>query len=161
MRPIRLLTITLASTIVLFSALSLVSYLIKADQARNDYYREQDEERGGVTFYGPYCYPDRHPQFLLTVAAINFFMLAGLCFARTALLTVLLPIPSLAAFAYWFMSTQEMLAVNETKPELVTLDRYLYSASALDVGVLSLLLVILLLGCVQLMRRRREFESLP
>ena len=68
-----LLIVGLATFLCSISA--FVIYQAKANYERDEYYRKQkeNEAQGKPVFAGPYCFPDRHPDFLLKIIFFSNF----------------------------------------------------------------------------------------
>ena len=149
-----------------FSLWSCVTYSTRETAKREAYFQEQEKtmSEGGITFAGPYCFPDNHPQFLLLnslLLAINLIVFyvahrSGWHFVSSAI--------TLSVFLYWCYWTQNAIAINETSPPEL-LERLFYGANEFDIVVLALISTsvlftgrILLSGVV---RGRKDKVRLP
>lgn len=137
-----LLIVALAALI--FSIVGSASYVKKDSDERAEYYRIQAEKSANneMTFSGPYCYPDKHPQFLFSIILLLGLTFCSLCFAKKYLLSSSLTFASVLMFVYWFSNTQKLLSNNES-PTIKGLDRLFYKAGDFDIVVCSLVSILL------------------
>ena len=121
-----------------------LAYLIKDQQERDAYYQQQteNEAQGKVTFAGPYCFPDKHPTFLLINILLIGMLGVSLLFPKLIWLSILLNGFSISRFVYWYFDTQRLLSTNETH-NVKDLDSIIYKANEFDVLVLFLLSILL------------------
>lgn len=136
----RKILILIASLAFGFSLLSWSTYTVRESAKQEAFFRDQEKTRseGGIIFSGPYCFPDKHPHFLLLNSlflAINLvsaiiFRRPGLSFAPVVL--------AFSIFPYWYYWTKNAVAINETVP-LEQLDRIFYHANEFDVIVCALI----------------------
>ncbi len=139
-KPERKLLLIFSLALFIFSFASLSAYTIKEEIERNAYFKKQaeDEAKGLGSFSGPYCFPDKHPQFLL----LNL-LLAGLIFvtlfsARIQIFSVFFSGYLISRFAFWFYDTQKMLSNNEFfEPQ--GLNNFFHKATNFDLLTLSTL----------------------
>jgi hypothetical protein len=92
-----------------FSIFSFVSYNIEAEIERTEYFRQQEENRiqNKIVFSGPYCYPDRHPQFLFTIILLVGLTFLSICLAKLYLFSFFFTIASISRFIYQFFETRD------------------------------------------------------
>jgi len=137
-----LLAVALAAFI--FSIAGFLSYTIKADNERSEYYRIQEENKANnkISFSGPYCYPDKHPQLLFSIILLVGSTFFSLYFTKRYLLSSLFTAASFTTFIYWFTDTRKALAYAES--DLVKgIDRIFYNAGDFDLAVLLLVSILL------------------
>ena len=91
-----------------FSIFSFVSYNTEAEIKRSEYFRQQEENRiqNKPVFSGPYCYPDRHPQFLFTIILLVGLTFLSICLAKTYLFSFFFKVVSISRFIYQFFETR-------------------------------------------------------
>lgn len=142
-KAVRFLLLAVALAAFIFSIVSYNVYTIKADNARAEYFRQQEEDKaqGKPVFSGPYCYPDRHPGFLISIVFLvgaTFFSLlfAQKCWA-SFLFTVFFTIVSLSRFIYWYFDTQKAMSYTENFV-VEGVNRFFYNAGDFDLAVLLL-----------------------
>lgn len=126
-----------------FSIVSYSSYADRADLEREAYYAEQadDESQGKITFSGPYCFPDRHPDLLLAVIGLSGLSFGASIFLRHPAWIALFAAGAFAVFPYWYFETQRTIAMAESA-EVAGLDSFLYRAGTVDIFVLILLSIV-------------------
>lgn len=159
MGAVRRILIILSIMAVGFSIAGYASYRFNADLKQAEYYREmeEDREKGLPIFAGPYCYPDRHPTFLLLIvlfASANLFLLVVVRNSVWAIPTALL---SFSVYPYWYMDTQASLAIASSF-EAKGLNRYFVNAGFHDLAsavFTSVLTLALLVSAAGFFRRRR------
>ena len=126
-------------------AFSVASIFVDTDREtakRDAYFQEQEEARatGGISFAGPYCFPDRHPQVLVWISILTGIAFLGSWFSKKALIPTLLSLATFSVFGYWCVDTQRGLAANESYVA-EGFDLILYRANGYDVAALTLLSV--------------------
>jgi hypothetical protein len=136
-----LLSITFAAFI--FSFAGSISYSIKADLKRSEYFRQQEENRAQnkLSFSGPYCSPDRHPKLLSSIILLVGATFFSLCVTKRYLLSFLFTIASLTRFTYWFVDTKRQFS-DDISGFVKGIDRFFYNAGAFDLAVLLLISII-------------------
>ncbi len=139
----RKILILFASLAFGFSLWSLVTYTTRETAKREAYFQEQEKaaSEGSVVFSGPYCFPDRHPQFLMLCSLLLLINLISMIGLRRPALPFLFAISAFAVFPFWFYATRQAIAMNETVPPLAW-DRILYRATEFDVFVFGLVTII-------------------
>ncbi len=137
-----LLAVALAAFI--FSIAGFLSYTIKADNERSEYYRIQEENKANnkISFSGPYCYPDKHPQLLFSILLLVGSTFLSLCVTKRYLLSSLFTVSSFTTFVYWFFDTRKKLSYAEAD-FVKGIDRIFYNAGDFDLTVLLLVSIIL------------------
>ena len=140
--------ICLVVSIIAFacSLASWVTYSAQENAKREAYYKEQEElkARGEMTFSGPYCYPDRHPRFLLLLSTFSVSGLLVLLIAKNVIWALPAFLSGLLMFPYWVWTTRWALSMAENPGVVEGLDRVLYRANSFDLATatcLSLLVV--------------------
>ena len=137
------LLLAIAFAAFIFSIAGSIAYSIKADIKRAEYYKEQEEDKdqNKIVFSGPYCFPDRHPQLLLTIVLLVGTTFFSLCFAKIYLLSFLLTIASLTKFIYWFIDSRRQL-FDDVSEFVKGVDRVFYNAGSFDVIVFILVSIL-------------------
>lgn len=140
---VRRILVTLSFLAVGFSIAGYASYRISADIQQAEYYREMEENRrnGLPVFSGPYCYPDRHPTFLLVIvlfASATSFILVVLRNPIWATPTALL---SFSVYPYWYLDTQASLAMSNLF-EAKGFDKYFINAGVFDLATAACTLIL-------------------
>ncbi len=136
----------LAFLALAFSIVSYFSYAHRASLELEAYYAEQadGESQNKITFSGPYCFPDRHPDLLLAIIGLSGLSFGAGVFLRHPAWPVLLAAGAFAVFPYWYFETQGTIAMATTA-EVAGLDRFLYRAGTVDMFVLILLSIVFIL----------------
>ncbi len=98
-----------------FSAASFFSYTISAERERVAYFQDQEERRArnDIVFSGPYCYPDKHPNFLLSISFLTALTAVSIFFSRRPYLSAALSFAALSMFPYWFYDTKNAISQAE------------------------------------------------
>jgi hypothetical protein len=127
-----------------FSIAGFLTYNIKADLAKSEYFREQEinEAENKPVLAGPYCFPDKHPQFLFSIILLAGSTFISLYFTQRYLLPFLFTIASLTMFGYWFFDTREALFYAESD-FIKGVDRFFYNAGDFDLAVFFLSSILL------------------
>jgi hypothetical protein len=132
----------LATTLVAlgFASYSFASYSIKAEIKRTAYYAEQEliRQNGGITFSGPYCYPDPHPPRLLGFAFLIGITALVIRYGKGNVAPATLAMFTTWLFGKWYYWTQLAISYAESA-QVEGLDRYFYDASLYDIAVLILM----------------------
>ncbi|MGI9056144.1 MAG: hypothetical protein ACR2F2_10135 [Pyrinomonadaceae bacterium] len=138
-----LLILTISAFV--FSISGYVAYLEKDQKERDAYFQQQVEnrEKGLISFSGPYCFPDKHPQFLLLNVFLIGLLLTILCFTRIYFFSFSLLIILIGRFAYWYFDSQQLFKFNETA-KVNGLDNFFYKANYFDVATFTILIVLCL-----------------
>lgn len=113
---------------------------------RDAYFQEQETAlaEGRPVFAGPYCFPDPHPKTLYWISFLTGLSLLVSCHRRFWMFATLPVLGTISVFLYWYFDTQQLLISNEFfRPILI--DRFLYRANFLDLGVLTLISSVLML----------------
>lgn len=128
----------------IFSIVGYVGYVTKAEYEREAYFRLQAEKeaRNEIVFAGPYCYPDKHPGFLVSIVLLLGAAFFSLCFAKWYLLSSYLTVASFSRFVDWFFDTRKLLSVSERQPA-EALDNIFYNAGEVDLTVCLLVSILL------------------
>lgn len=139
----RRLFLAIASLILFFSIVSLVYYNVKADYERSEYFRLQEESiaNGGISFAGPYCFPDPHPKFLLLIVTASGITLLLAYVSRGYFLNFLSASGLFALFINWFIKTSRIIAYD-SEVDFEGLDKLFYKANAFDFVVFLLVLIL-------------------
>lgn len=129
MPHVRRILITVSLLAFVSSIGGCLTYDIREGIKRDEFYRKQKE--GGISFAGPYCFPDPHPPVLQKIG-----FLAGLVFLlflafRNPLWGTPAVLLSFANYPLWYFSTQRDLRLAESF-HATGIDLYLINASALD-----------------------------
>ncbi|MGB7208107.1 MAG: hypothetical protein WBD27_05550 [Pyrinomonadaceae bacterium] len=134
----KILTV-LSSLAFLCSIASYLTYTQKAEKEQEAYYIEQAEKIAGneITLAGPYCFPDSHPDLLLSIVAITGVTFLSFCLFKRPFLLVLFSIASVSMFPYWFVETRSALSQTENF-HTEGLNMIFYHAGLFDVVVLVL-----------------------
>lgn len=139
----RKLLLLLSFAAIIFSIISYDAYLIQDQKERDDYYQKQSENeaKGLGTFAGPYCFPDKHPQFLSLNILLAGLIFATLIFSRTFLFSYFFSGVLVSRFVYWFYDTQRAVSSNELfEPQ--GLNYFFINATIFDILTLSILSVL-------------------
>lgn len=128
-----------------FSVASIFVDTNRETAKRNAYFQEQEEARAtdGISFAGPYCFPDRHPQILFWISVLTGIALFGAWFSKKPFTPAMLSLATFSVFGYWYFDTQQGLAANESYVA-EGFDSILYRANGYDVAVLTLLSVVII-----------------
>ncbi|HEX8288824.1 MAG TPA: hypothetical protein VF556_12555 [Pyrinomonadaceae bacterium] len=128
----------------IFSIAGSITYNIKADFARLEYYREQEENKAQnkPVFAGPYCFPDQHPEFLFSIILLVGLIFSSLCVTKRYLLSSIFTIASIAMFIFWFIDTRKELVYDELGI-VKGVDRIFYKAGDFDLAVFFLVSILL------------------
>ncbi len=149
-----------------FSFISLCAYTIKDQVERDSDEQKQAENaaKGLPAFSGPYCFPDKHSQFL----SLNI-LLAGLIFgtaffSKTFLFSAFFSGMLFSRYVYWYYDTQKALSLNELYfPQ--GLNHFFYKATIFDLLTLSILSILFFWQISVLLRilikTIQKEESLP
>lgn len=149
-----------------FSVAAYFSYTISAERERSAYFQDQEERRAknDIVFSGPYCYPDKHPDFLLAISFLTASTVASIYFSRLPYLPAALSLAAFSMFPYWFYETKNAISQAENA-QMEGLDSLIYHGGPFDVMVFVLLSIVavwqtwtLLLFLVSPFRRK---SSLP
>ena len=132
------LFLTLAVTAFMFSISGYIAYLDRDQKERDAYSRQQTEnrEKNEISFSGPYCFPDKHPQFLLLNIFLTVLLISTIYFTKTFLLSFPVTIISIGRFIYWYFDTQKLFNSNETAI-VKGLDSLFYKANYFDILTLT------------------------
>lgn len=129
-----------------FSIFSYVSYTVEAEIERSEYFRQQEENRiqNKPVFSGPYCYPDRHPQFLFTIILLVGVTFLSFCLAKLYLFSFFFTIASIFRFIYQFFETGNEFLYDQLGI-LSGINRIFYYAGEFnpDIAVIFLLSILL------------------
>ncbi len=129
----------------MFSISAYVAYTVKEQRERDAFFQQQAEnrEKGLISFAGPYCFPDKHPQFFgLNILFIGF-LLAGLYFTKNYFFSFPISLFLIGRFVYWYFDTQQSIKFNETA-SVQGLDSFFYKANYFDVAILIILTILCL-----------------
>src|SRR5687767_14178990 len=145
MRCRRIIIFALALFAFGSSVVSSVAYNQRVNAEIAAYEIEQAENKAnyGISFSGPYCYPDRHPRFLFFISAIIAIGGVLLIICKNAVWSFLAFIVAFTFFPLWYWTTQRSLGMAESVDWVVGIDKYLYKASVFDQFSLVLLLSII------------------
>lgn len=149
----RKLSIILLSLIFTSSVASINLDSSRESAKQAAFYDEQEISRanGDITFAGPYCFPDRHPEVLKWISVFSCFALLFSIFSANKYGLVLLSAIPLAIFAYWYSDTKVAMELNESTI-VEGFDRFLYRWNSFDIAVLSLLLLSILIQAFGIIR---------
>ena len=147
------LLLAVACAALIFSISGYIAYTVKAEYDRSEYFRIQEENwlQNKPVFSGPYCHPDKHPGFLISIVLLLGATFFSLCFAKWYLLSTLLTIASFSRFVYWFFDTRKELIYDELGI-LTGINRIFYRAGDFDLAALFLLSILLFWQISILMR---------
>lgn len=139
----RRLILLIAFAAFIFSIVGFISYTVKEDIKRTEYFREQEENRrqNKPSFAGPYCFPDRHPELLASIIWLVGATFFALCVARKYFLPFLLTIASLSRFLSWLVSSRNQL-YDDISDFVKGVDRFFYNAGNFDLAVLLFLSIL-------------------
>lgn len=139
----RKLILIVAFAAFIFSIVGSIVYSVKADIKRTEYFREQEENRkqGKLSFSGPYCTPDRHPQFLSTIILVVGAMFFSICLTKKYILSFLLTITALSRFLSWLIYSRKQL-FDDVSDFVHGIDRVFYNAGTFDLTVLLILSIL-------------------
>lgn len=126
-----------------FSIAGFSFYTHEADAERTAYFQEQESarSRGETTFSGPYCYPDRHPQFLLGISLLTGLTALSLFLFKKPFVPSLLALAAFSMYPFWYWDTQRAIAINESS-QLAGLDWIIYRGNEFDVVVFVLISIV-------------------
>lgn len=163
MEKVRRILITI-SLFAFFSSLGgCLTYNVREEIKRAEYFRQQAENRakGGIYFSGPYCYPDRHPPVLTKIVLASALVVLLIVAFRNPLWATPAAILSFANYPLWYLRTQRDLELAESF-QAVGLDLYFLNASVLDLfgalftSFLAFTLLVLNVTALVLFIRRRK-----
>lgn len=137
-----LLIVGLATFI--FSIAGFVSYNVKEDLKRAEYYRQQDENQaqGKPVFAGPYCFPDKHPHLLLKITGAASLTFLLLIFSKRYFLSTLSTFGLFGLFIAWYLATQNELRYVDWGI-FQSIDRFFFKAGDFDLTVFILSIILL------------------
>jgi hypothetical protein len=126
------------------SIFSPFAYSIKDQIERDAYEQEQNENaaKGLPSFAGPYCFPDKHPQFLSLNVLLAGLIFATLFFSKLFLFSTLFSGFLFTRYIYWFFDTQRLLDSLELS-HFEGLDQFFYKSTIWDFITLSFLSILL------------------
>ena len=138
------LLLAIAFAAFIFSIAGSIAYSIKADIKRAQYYKEQEENKAQnkPVFSGPYCFPDKHPQFLFSIILLLGLTFSSLFISKRYLLSSLITIVTFSMFVDWFIDTKKLVSDNES-PIVKGLERIFYNAGNIDLIVFLLVSILL------------------
>lgn len=128
----------------IFATVGFIIYNITEHLERVEFYRQQDENRaqGKPSFSGPYCFPNKHPQKLLKIAAATGLTFFLLIFSKRFILSTVSTFIVLELFIAWYFSTQNEILYDESG-NLQGIDRIFLEAGNFDLLVFSLSIILL------------------
>ena len=140
------LFLAVAFAAFIFSISGYISYTVKADFERSEYFRIQEEKmaRNELVFSGPYCHPDRHPQFLFSIVLLSGAVFLSLCFAKLYLFSFFFTIVSISRFIYRFFETGNEFFYDQLGI-LSGINRIFHYAGEFDLNIVVLFLLSILL----------------
>ncbi|HQU85108.1 MAG TPA: hypothetical protein PKY59_18350 [Pyrinomonadaceae bacterium] len=115
-------------------------YTIKENEKRDAYFN--NIENGGVSFAGPYCFPDKHPGLLLINIFLAVSMLFTAIFRKTFFFSYIFSFGLIWSFVKWYFDTQFAISTNETFIAK-GLDPFLYQANFFDAAIILILSIII------------------
>ena len=117
---------------------------MRDQRERAEYFRDQDERmaNGELTFSGPYCFPDRHPGFLLKITILTGLTFVSFLYFRNSLWPTLFSLGAFSLFPYWLLYTYYLLSLAESS-NVAGLDSIIYRGSNFDVTVFVLVSIII------------------
>ena len=136
----RVICLVLAIAAVASSIASSATYNREEEAKLQAYYVEQEEikARGEITFSGPYCVPDRHPQFLILLTTLLITGSFILVIAKNLLWSLPAFLSALLMFPYWLWDTRWAISMAENVA-VEGLDLVLFRANAFDLFTLAFL----------------------
>ena len=140
------LLLAIAFAAFAFSIFSFVSYNVEAEIKRSEYFRQQEENRiqNKPVFSGPYCYPDRHPQFLFSIVLLIGVTFLSFCFAKLYLFSFFFTIASISRFIYQFFETGNEFLYDQLGI-LSGINRIFHYAGEFDPNIAVIFLLLILL----------------
>lgn len=140
----RRLILMISSLVLFLSIASFLCYNVKAEYERSEYYRlqELDRAQGKPTFAGAYCFPDRHPQFLLQIVFVSGITVFLVCISIRYLLSFLSTSILFALFINWFTKTPKEISYDYVE-NFRGLNKVFYNANIFDIAVFFLVLILL------------------
>jgi hypothetical protein len=163
MEKVRRILITISLFAFLSSLGGCLTYNIREEIKRAEYFRQQEGNRakGGISFSGPYCYPDRHPPVLTKIVLTSALVLFLIVAFRNPLWATPAAILSFANYPLWYLRIQRELELSELF-QASGLDVYFLNASVLDffaalfTSLLTFILLVLNVTALVLFIRRRK-----
>lgn len=154
MKTTRIILIFLTALALGFSVASSSAYKARDDAERAAYYQEQEETKanGGITFSGPYCYPDRHPGFLFGITVLIGGATFCLFWFKSPLWSMPASLLAFLMYPYWYWWTWRAISMVESVDSIKGLDLYLYKANGFDLVVFSLLSLVIFIQSALVVR---------
>lgn len=136
--------IVLLSLILVSSVASIYLDSSREAEKKTAFFQEQEaaQARGELTFAGPYCFPDRHPEKMILIPLLSFFALVGALVTSNRFILSLLSFSPIVVFIYWYYDTQRLLQGIESTVELEGFQDLIYRANGFDIAVLFLIIAV-------------------
>lgn len=150
-----------ALAMCIFSFAGMIFYDAKDTYQRHKYFTEQEKARaeGKPSFSGPYCYPDYHPQRLLSVFTNSVFTLPLIFLSKRYLLSLASSLYLLSIYGEWFSFTRKLYEEGSWL-QYFFLDSFFYNSSYLDFNAFFYLLILIFWQILILLRMiMSEFQS--